>query len=620
MKVSPKRRIGALFASTAVAALSVGFLGTTAASATTKTAHGMKMGGTVNFAEGPGASPNYIFPLVPPTNFSTSNLGEFQELMYRPLYWFGSGNKATINYTLSVAKPPVFSNNDQTVTINLKNYKWSNGEKVTSQDVIFWMNLVKANKANWAAYVPGAFPDNITSYTAKSPTTVVLQLDKSYNPTWFTYNELSQITPLPLAWDRTSLTTPAPTASTPVSSLPDQTAAGATSVYNFLNTQSGILATYATSPLWSVVDGPFKLKSFTTQGKAVFVPNRTYSGAVKPKISQFVELPFTSESSEFNVLRAGGQINYGYIPVSDVAQKGFVSSKGYNFEPWQLFGFTYYVENFNNPTLGAVYKQLYFRQAFQHLVDQKAWIQHFLHGYAVPSYGPIPTVPANSFADKTSRSNLFPYSIATAKKLLTSHGWKVVSGGTSTCQKPGTGANECGAGVTQGAALNMNLQYASGVNSLAQEMQALKSAASEVGINVNLSTATFNQVISNAAPCQASASTCTWQMENWGAGWVYAPDYYPTGGELYLSTAGSNFGSYNDPKANALINLTHTATAANAQKALNTYQDYIDHQLPVVFFPTAAFQLSEVSKNLQGVIGQQSAYANLTPEYWYFKK
>lgn len=620
MRVSPKRRIGALFASTAVAALSVGLLGTTAASATTKSGHATKMGGTVNFGESPGAAPNYIFPLVPPTNFSTSNLGEFQELMYRPLYWFGSGNKATINYTLSVAKPPVFSNNDQTVTINLKNYKWSNGEQVTSQDVIFWMNLVKANKANWAAYVPGAFPDNITSYTAKSPTTVVLQLDKSYNPTWFTYNELSQITPLPLAWDRTSLTAPAPTASTPVSSLPDQTAAGATAVYNFLNAQSGILATYATSPLWSVVDGPFKLKSFTTQGKAVFVPNPTYSGSVKPKISQFVELPFTTESAEFNVLRAGGQINYGYIPVPDLAQKGFVASKGYNFEPWQLFGFTYFVENFNNPTLSAVYKQLYFRQAFQHLVDQQAWIQHFLHGYAVPSYGPIPTVPANSFADKTSRSNLFPYSVATAKKLLTSHGWKVVPGGTSTCQKPGTGANECGAGVTQGQALNMNLQYASGVTFLAQEMQALKSAASEVGINVNLSTATFNQVISNAAPCQPSASTCTWQMENWGAGWVYAPDYYPTGGELYLSTAGSNFGSYNDPKANALINLTHTATAANAQKALNTYQDYIDHQLPVVFFPTAAFQLSEVSKNLQGVIGQQSAYANLTPEYWYFKK
>jgi peptide/nickel transport system substrate-binding protein len=539
--------------------------------------------------------------------------------MYRPLYWFGNGAKAEINYTLSVGKAPVFSNNDQTVTIHLNHYMWSDGEQVTAQDVIFWMNLIKANKTSWAAYVPGAFPDNVVSYSAPNSTTVVLKLNKSYNPTWFTYNELSQITPLPLAWDRTSLSAPAPNTSTPVSSLPDGTTAGATAVYNFLNTQSGQLSTYATSPIWSVVDGPFKLQSFTTQGRAVFVPNAQYTGPVKPKISKFVELPFTSEATEFNVLRSGGQINYGYIPYSDIAQKGYITSKGYSFDPWTLFSFDYFVVNFNNPTLGPVFHQLYFRQAFQHLVDQEAWIKSFAHGLGTPTYSPVPTQPANPFVDAKSKANNYPYSTATAKSLLTSHGWKIENG-TLTCATAGSGAKACGAGIAAGTQVNINLQYASGVTVVAQEMQALKSAASQVGININLSTGTFNQVISNAAPCSATSASCTWQMENWGAGWVYAPDYLPTGGELYQTGAGSNFGSYSDPKSDNLIQLTHTAPQSQFQSAMNQYQDYMVEQLPVVFTPNLYFQLSEVSSNLKGVVGQQSAYANLTPEYWYYTK
>uniref|UniRef100_UPI0023F14034 ABC transporter substrate-binding protein n=1 Tax=Ferrimicrobium acidiphilum TaxID=121039 RepID=UPI0023F14034 len=145
--------------------------------------------------------------------------------MYRPLYFYGKGNKAEIDYNLSIGNPPVYSNNDKTVTVTLKHYEWSNGTPVTARDVIFWMNLLKANKTSYGAYVPGAFPDNVVSYSAPNPSTVVFQLNRSYNPTWFTYNELSQITPLPIAWDRTSLSQPAPSPN--AQNLPDTTTAGA---------------------------------------------------------------------------------------------------------------------------------------------------------------------------------------------------------------------------------------------------------------------------------------------------------------------------------------------------------------------------------------------------------
>ena len=40
----------------------------------------------------------------------------------------------------------------------------------------------------------------------------------------------------------------------------------------------------------------------------------------------------------------------------------------------------------------------------------------------------------------------FPYNPTKAKSLLTSHGWKVVPGGTTTCANPSL----CGAGNHQG--------------------------------------------------------------------------------------------------------------------------------------------------------------------------
>lgn len=599
-----------------IAALTLAACGSSSSVASPASSGGQLVkGGVVNFAEGSGASPNYIFPLTPGTAFSTSNLSFFQVLMYRPLYWFGNGNKAEINYHLSLAKAPVYSNGGKTVSVTLnQNYKWSNGESVDAQDVVFWMNLIKANKASWGGYVTGAFPDNVLSYQATSKYTVVFQLDKAYNETWFTYNELSQITPLPLAWDKTSLSAKSPTSSTPIAALPDQSTAGAKAVYNFLNAQAGQLSTYATSPIWSIVDGPFKLENFTLQGKAVFVPNPSYGGPVKAKLSKFVELPFTSNASEFNVLSSGG-VQYGYLPVSDISQSTRLSALGFQKSPWQLFGFDFWVENFNNPVSGPVFRQLYFRQTLQHLVDQAQWIKSYLHGVGVPSYSPVPTAIPNPFADATSRKGLYPYSPSEAKSLLSAHGWKVIPGGVTKCVSPGSGSSQCGAGVRAGTALTFKLAFASGSTSLSQEMQAFKSTASELGVTINLSEAPFSQIIALKAPCSGSA--CTWDMANWGGGWSYGPDYSPTGGELFASTQRIGFSGF-VPKTDQLINATHTASPVQSQGALNAYQNFMVSQLPVVYQPYPPYQVSEIASKLKGV--SQSPYGNLTPEYWYFTK
>ena len=184
------------------AALAVGYgsVGTPAASASGSKPAG---GATAYWAEAPASAPDYIFPFMPAQFFTTANVEQFQELMYRPLYWIGTGSTPDLNQSLSLAHPPVYGAGN-TVTITLKPDKWSNGESLDATDVMFWMNMLHAEKANWASYVPGDFPDNVDDVVADSASQLTFTLNKAYNPQWFTYNELSQITPLPEAWDVTS--------------------------------------------------------------------------------------------------------------------------------------------------------------------------------------------------------------------------------------------------------------------------------------------------------------------------------------------------------------------------------------------------------------------------------
>ena len=140
-------------------------------SVSTKTSHEVTAsigtpvsGGTAYWAEQPLSPPNYIFPLVSGAYYSNENVNDFQTLMYRPLYWYGDRDSPGVDYALSLGDAPVYSDHDRVVTITLKRARWSDGEPVSARDVVFWINLLKANKADWASYVPGGFPDNVRSF------------------------------------------------------------------------------------------------------------------------------------------------------------------------------------------------------------------------------------------------------------------------------------------------------------------------------------------------------------------------------------------------------------------------------------------------------------------------
>jgi peptide/nickel transport system substrate-binding protein len=570
-------------------------------------------GGTATYALPPSTTPNYIFPMTNSTYISVSNTAYLQYFLYRPLYWFGQGTQPILNPSISLADSPTY--NGKQVTITLKNYKWSNGTAVTAQNVLFWIHMLQAvGSTEWGAFVPGGFPTNVTDAKATSPTTVTMTMNKAYSPTWFTYNELSQIVPMPKAWDRT--------ASGP-SDCTD-TVSDCKAVFTYLDSQSKAMASWASSPLWSVVDGPFRLQSFNADGNATFVPNKSYSGPVKPTLSQFKEVPFTTEAAEYNVLRSGNgsqKLSVGYLPTTDAPKKpanatvGANPVPGYTLDPLYSWSINYFVPNANSTTAeGSVLKQLYFRQALEYLVNQAGVISGPLRGYGFPTVGPVGSYPTTSYlSSQGKQGDPFPYNPGKAKQLLSSHGWKVTPNGVTTCTNPSL----CGPGVKQGQGLSFTLPYATGTNWIESEMTQLQSDASLVGIKLNLQPKPFNQVTAiGAGNCKAVGSSCAWDFANWGGGWSFAPDYYPTGETLFLSGSAANSAGYTSAQNDNLINETLTSASLTP---LYNWQDYLQTQLPELWQPNGVYELTEVTSNLHGVIPQPTTLY-LNPETWYFTK
>jgi peptide/nickel transport system substrate-binding protein len=579
-------------------------------------------GGTARVALPAGVTLSWIFPFYSITNASVYNSEQFQWLMYRPLYMFGNNTNSNvaINYPLSPANQPTYSNGGKTVVVNMKGWKWSDGTTVDAKSVIFYMNMVEAEKANWYATTPGLLPDNVASYKATGPNQVTFQLNKAYSSIWFTYNQLAELTPMPEAWDITSLNASPGSGGCATDSAADGWAK-CKAVYTFMTAQSKDSATYATSKLWQVVDGPWKLSAYNSDGHVTLVPNTKYSGSPKPQLAALKIVPFTDDSTEYTAMKTG-QIDVGYIPKQDLPQKPANSTlpatnplgSGYTLQPFYSFSIFYAQPNFNNPTVGFMVRQLYMRQALQMVLDQPGINKAIYRGYSTPVSGPAPnTPPGNQWAPSIQSENggqgPYPFSIDKAKSLLTSHGW-AMQGGVMTCQDPA----KCGTGIKQGQQAKFTFNYSTGNASVTSMWQTYKSDASKAGIDINLVGQTFNTIIGESAPCAPMGPKCNVQVFAFG-GWAFnGPGFEPTGEPLFATGAGSNSGNYSNPQMDSLITATHTSSDI---ATFHNYATYGAQQLPFIWTPNP-YGIEAVSNKLHNVTF--NALYTFLPEYWYFTK
>ncbi|MFJ7625669.1 peptide ABC transporter substrate-binding protein [Streptomyces sp. NPDC097595] len=570
------------------------------------TSSGSASSDSINYALPANFTPNWILPVGTAAHLNTNNSSISQSLWEPLIAYDGSTGKVGWNKDNSLATAADFAEDSKSVTITLGDRHWSDGQKITSRDVQFWFNLVKANKKDWASYSPGKAPDNWTALKIVDDTHFTITFDKAYNTQWMLANELSMIRPMPQhVWDKTG-------DAGKVSDL-DLTPAGAKKVWTYLNTAAKKISGYATDPLWKTVSGPYTIKSFSTAGKVQLLANAKYDGGGKANIKTVNLLPFTTADAEANALRAGA-VDYGYINATDLSQEASFTAKGYTLKPWAGWAITYMPYNFNNPTMGPVFKQLYARQAIQMSVDQATLSKVIFNGTAVSTYGPVPQGQTSSFVSQAQKDNPYPFSTAKAKKLLTDHGW-TERNGVMVCTDAGSGDDQCGAGVDKGTKFKMQVLSQSGSTVTDNLMSALQSSFAKSGIDFGIKTAPVNSVLSQAGQCKAGDSGCKWQLSFFGsAGSWYFPAY-PSGDSLFATGGGSNFGNYSNPSVDKLVEKT---TTDSSDAAMQKYSEALAKDLPVIWLPEPDYQVSVVRTGLGGFA--QDSLANFHPAMWKWTK
>ncbi|MEV0555729.1 MULTISPECIES: peptide ABC transporter substrate-binding protein [unclassified Streptomyces] len=557
---------------------------------------------SIDYALPANFTPNWILPIGTAAHLNTNNRSIADSLWERLVAYDGSTGKIAWNKKASIATAADFASDGKSVKITLGDRSWSDGKPITSRDVEFWFNLIKANKAEWAGYNPGKAPDNWTSFKTVDDRHFTITFDKAYNSQWMLANEFSEITPLPQhVWDKTD-------ASAQVSDA-DRTAAGAKKVWTYLNSAAKNISRYDKDALWKTLSGPYSVKSFATSGKVVLAANKKYDGGEKANIATVNLLPFTTADAEKNALRSGS-VDYGYIEATDLDQKDRFTAQGYTVKPWSGWAITYMPYNFNNPAMGAVFKQLYARQAVQRSIDQTSLAKVIFNGTAVPGYGPVPQAQASDFVSQEQKDNPYPFSTSAAKSLLTGHGWQE-KGGVMVCTDPGTGDAQCGEGVAEGTKFEMQVLSQSGSAVTDNMMSSIQSSLEKTGIKFSIKTAPVNSVLSQTPQCTSGQPICKWQLSFFGTAGSWYFNAFPTGDSLFQTKGGSNFGNYSNPDVDKLIT---ASTTSSSSQAVQDYSAALAKDLPVIWLPAPDYQISVVKNGLGGF--SQDSLANFHPAQW----
>jgi peptide/nickel transport system substrate-binding protein len=192
----------------------------------------------------------------------------------------------------------------------------------------------------------------------------------------------------------------------------------------------------------------------------------------------------------------------------------------------------------------------------------------------------------------------------------------VTPNGTSTCQRPGTGAADCGAGIKAGQPLEFQLLYSSGSTTGDEEVASIQSSEAQAGVAISLKAEPFNSLISTVGVCNSGshpASTCGWQLVDFG----YDPyDLYPSGDGIFNTDSNGNQGGYSSAEEDSLISETEYGGSAQTFFA---YEDYTAEQLPWLWVPLPS-NIQVYKSNLVGYAPLNPFTGGLNPEDWYYSK
>jgi peptide/nickel transport system substrate-binding protein len=508
---------------------------------------GPQRGGTLIYSEPQPV--NSFMPVLSPASILDD---EVEVLLYRPLLWIGQ--KVTIEMDRSIADAISVSGNNTVFTVGMRhNYVWSDGMPVTANDVAYCFNLIKTYGTKYAYYGIGGLPTLVKSFKVLSPYSFSITLSKSVNPDWFKLNGLAQLRPLPAhAWKKYSIT------------------------YLF-NHQTD-------PPVLSVVDGPYKLTKFVTGQYARFDRNPMYSGH-KSYLDTYIVQFYTSDQSQFAALRTGA-VQIGDLPFALFNAAGQLSRlPTYDLS---VFQFHWIVLNYRNPAT-SFFRDVKVRQAMQLAIDQPLMNSLLYHAHANAAYSPVPFVPDTYVSPHAKATqNARHFDLAKANAILDADGWKMVNG---VRQK-------------NGQKLAWTLQLIGNGLTDVKQGSIIQQDFAKIGIDLKLRSITDSILFG-----EFGHKGIEW--DGISIFWIYYPNFYPIGAGLFDTTGGANFGSFGDPKMDALIN---DAQVAPGLKGVFAYQDYASQVVPCLYLdqPTT---IIKYQPNVHGVTNFFNPVFAYSPEY-----
>jgi peptide/nickel transport system substrate-binding protein len=241
-------------------------------------------------------------------------------------------------------------------------------------------------------------------------------------------------------------------------------------------------------------------------------------------------------------------------------------------------------------------------------IDAQTISQQFWYGYAKPVWTEFFRPPYNNcgIAQPT-------YDPEAAKALLEEAGWKDTDGdGTREC-------HGCTTGAPEGYKMEMEFitysDYGETLN-LTQEFIAEK--LGELGIKLNI-TRVESAVLWDSASNGGIEQTGNFDMDIWDDGYSgkdptdYIWGYYDSAAAV--PDAGLNYGRYNNPKVDELIDATYTLDEQVRQDSFCQMAKILDQDIPqLVLFTTV--DANAHSSRVQGVVSNANEIVTWNVKDW----
>jgi peptide/nickel transport system substrate-binding protein len=334
-----------------------------------------------------------------------------------------------------------------------------------------------------------------------------------------------------------------------------------------------------------ISDGPYKIESWEPTKSIVFVRNPAWEASSDPVRKAYVDKVMVNETvSQESVqqqLQTGtpsADMEFGTSPPPSRLSQ-LIATK----DPQLNLGETastnpYIVFNMISPNNGKALANLKVRQALMYAINRDNIIQ-VLGG---PKVNPPLTHVLPPGIKGEEPFDLYPYDLDKAKQLLAEAGYK--------------------------DGLTLKFLYRSSSEGSNKTFQTLQQDLSKVGIKVSGVPSPDADFYTKYLQNPESAKTGVWDFSNsgWGPDWYgnaalsfFAPLF---SGKPSFPPVGSNFGFYDSPKTNALID--QAKTAKSESEALNLWAE-ADKQVmaDAPFFPiTGPLQANYRAKQVQNAV------------------